>query len=72
MSTQQQRPDGSWGPAAPLPWADQVDWEIYGRGRRRRAIAYRHATELTQVGPGPLFRLRLAIASRRLTRGTHA
>jgi hypothetical protein len=68
MSAQQQRPDGSWGPAEPLPWADQIDWEVSGKGRERRAVAYWHTTQLATVEPGPLFGLRLRWAARRLAR----
>jgi hypothetical protein len=64
----QQRPDGSWGPAESLPWSDQIDWEVYGKGRERRAVAYWHATELARVDPGPWFGLRMRLASRRLAR----
>jgi hypothetical protein len=68
MSAQQQRPDGSWGPATPLPWFDQIDWEVYGKGRERRAVAYWHATELARVDSGPLFGLRMWWTGRRLAR----
>jgi len=70
VSTQQQRPDGSWGPVEPLPWFDQIDWEVSGKGRERRAVAYWHATELARVESGPLFGLRLRLAARRLARIT--
>ena len=64
----QQNPDGSWTTAEPIGWADGIDWEITGRGRARHGIAYRHATPLAEVRPGRFFRLRLALAHRRLTR----
>jgi hypothetical protein len=68
VTTQQQRPDGSWGPAEPLPWFDQIDWEVHGKGRERRAVAYWHATELARVDPGSWFGLRMWRTRRRLAR----
>jgi hypothetical protein len=70
VSTHQQRPDGSWGPVEPLPWFDQIDWEVHGKGRNRRAVAYWHATELARIDPGPWFSVRLWWTGRRLTRST--
>lgn len=65
---QRQQADGSWAPAEPLPWDDRVDWEVYGRGRERRAVAYWRDQELGRVGTGAFFGLRLRLAHRRLTR----
>jgi hypothetical protein len=69
VSASSQRPDGSWGPATPIPFTDTIDWEVSGRTRRTRtARAYWHTTELATVPPGRFFRLRLVLAHRRLLR----
>jgi hypothetical protein len=68
MTAMQQNPDGSWTPAAPIPYTDTIDWEISGRGRNRHGRAYWHDRELAQVRPGRWFRLRLILTHRRLLR----
>jgi hypothetical protein len=65
---QRQQADGTWAPAEPIPYTDGIDWEVYGKGRERRAIAYWHDKEVATVSPGPLFRLRLELAHRRAKR----
>ena len=68
MPIQQQQADGSWQAIESIPFTDTVDWEIYGKGKERRAVAYWHADKLAEVGPGKWFRLRLWFAHRRLMR----
>jgi hypothetical protein len=68
MPTEQQQPDGSWVPVEPVPYTDTIDWEVGGRGRQRTAEAYWHDRLLARVPAGRFFRLRLALAHRRLVR----
>jgi len=68
VTASQQNPDGSWGPAEPLPYAPGIDWEISGRGRGRVAVAYWKDQQLAVVPAGRLFGLRLRLCHRALRR----